>query len=180
MLEEPQQRALTLPRKEGILQVWRSVCLAALAQEAMKVDPFCGALMSFVSRRYNAVKILYWHRNGFVLPSTGRRMKRRELQGLQGSEGVPTKALAILLRAAELYRRQVALGLDGHPDAILKGRLFLREWFGGKIRLEPRPDGGLMVHWNQNVGALCKGRGSCGSGRVIQLLPTRRLSLAAA
>ena len=26
-------------------------CLAALAQEAMKVDPFCGALMIFVSRR---------------------------------------------------------------------------------------------------------------------------------
>jgi transposase len=42
-------------------------CLAALAQEAMKVDPFCGALMIFVSRRYNAVKILYWHCNGFVV-----------------------------------------------------------------------------------------------------------------
>lgn len=51
----------------------------------------------------------------------------------------------------------MALGLDGHPDAILKARLFLREWFGGKIRLEPLPDGGLMAHWNQNVGALCKG-----------------------
>jgi len=93
--------------------------------------------------------------------------KRRELQGLQGGEGVPTKTLAILPRAAELYRRQVALGLDGHPDAILKARLFLREWFGGKIRLEPLPDGGLMAHWNQNVGGLCKGLGSCGSGGVI-------------
>lgn len=57
--------------------------------------------------------------------------------------------------------------LDGHPDAILKARLFLREWFGGKIRLEPLPDGGLMAHWNQNVGALCKGPGSCGSGGRI-------------
>jgi len=62
---------------------------------------------------------------------------------------------------------RLALGLDGHPDAILKARLFLREWFGGKIRLEPLPDGGLMAHWNQNVGALCKGLGSCGSGGVI-------------
>ncbi|EQD58303.1 IS66 Orf2 family protein [mine drainage metagenome] len=45
-------------------------CLAALAQEAMKVDPFSGALLIFVSRRHNAVKILYWHRNGFAEPST--------------------------------------------------------------------------------------------------------------
>jgi hypothetical protein len=64
----------------------------------------------------------------------------------------------MLPRAAELNRRQVALGLAGHADAILKG-VFLREWFGGKIRLEPLPDGGLMDHWNQNVGALCKGLG---------------------
>jgi len=32
--------------------------------------------------------------------------------------------------------------------------VFLREWFGGKIRLEPLPDGGLMAHWNQNGAAL--------------------------
>jgi transposase len=41
--------------------------LAALAQEAMKLDPFSGALMVFVGRRFNAVKILYWSRNGFAL-----------------------------------------------------------------------------------------------------------------
>ena len=76
-------------------------------------------------------------------------------------------------RAAELYRREVALGLDGHPDAILKACLFLREWFGGKIRLEPLPDGGLMAHWNQNVGALCKGLGLCGSGGLIRHLLAR-------
>jgi len=44
--------------------------LAALAQEAMKLDPFSGALMVFVGRRFNAVKILYWSRNGFAKPST--------------------------------------------------------------------------------------------------------------
>ena len=93
--------------------------------------------------------------------------KRRELQALHGGAGVPAKALAILPGAAELYRRQVALGLNGHPDAILKARLFLREWFGGEIRLEPLPDGGLMAHWNQSVGALLKGLGSCGSGGVL-------------
>jgi len=35
--------------------------------------------------------------------------------------------------------------------------MFLREWFGGKIRLEPLPDGGLMAHWNQNATALHRG-----------------------
>ena len=103
--------------------------------------------------------------------------KRRELQELQGGAGLPDKALAILPRAAELYRRQVALGLDGHPDAILKARLFLREWLGGKIRLEPLPDGGLMAHWNQNVGALCKGLGSCGSGGGVWAAPSFPRSL---
>ena len=96
--------------------------------------------------------------------------KRRELQELQRGAGLPDKVLAILPGAAELYRRQVALGLDGHPDAILKARLFLREWFGGKIRLKPLPDGGLIAHWNQNVGALCKGLGSCGSGGLLRAL----------
>jgi transposase len=41
--------------------------LAALAQEVMKVDPFSGALFVYVGRRFNALKILYWSRNGFAL-----------------------------------------------------------------------------------------------------------------
>ena len=73
---------------------------------------------------------------------------------------------------AELYRRQVALGLEGDPQATLKARVFLRDWFGGKIRLEPLPDGGLMAHWNQSVGALLKGLGSCGSGGMTLDLET--------
>jgi transposase len=41
--------------------------LAALAQEAMRLDPFSGGLFVYVGRRFNAVKILYWHKNGFAL-----------------------------------------------------------------------------------------------------------------
>jgi len=41
--------------------------LAARAQEAMKLDPFSGALMVYVGRRFNAIKILYWSRNGFAV-----------------------------------------------------------------------------------------------------------------
>ena len=59
-----------------------------------------------------------------------------------------------------------------NPQAALKARVFLREWFGGKIRLEPLPDGGLHAHWMQSVGALCKGLykglGTYGSGGSIR------------
>jgi len=65
------------------------------------------------------------------------------------------KVLSMLPRAAELYCRQVEQGLDGNAREALKARVFLREWFSGKIRLEPVPGGGLMAHWNQNVAALC-------------------------
>jgi hypothetical protein len=66
--------------------------------------------------------------------------KRRDLQQNQrGIADQPPKVLAMLPRAAELYRRQIARGLQGNPDAALKARIFLREWFGGKIRLEPLP-----------------------------------------
>ncbi len=93
--------------------------------------------------------------------------KRRELEGQQFPGASPIKVLSILPRAAELYRRQVALGLDGNPQAALKARVFLREWFGGKVKLEPQAGGGLIAHWNQNVGALLKGLGTSGSGGAI-------------
>jgi hypothetical protein len=94
--------------------------------------------------------------------------KRGKLHEQQLAANVPmSKALAIMPRAAELYRRQVALGLDGNQQAALKARLFFREWFGGKIRLEPLAGGGLMAHWNQNIGALVSAVGTYGSGGRI-------------
>ena len=44
--------------------------LAALVQEAMKLDPFSGALFIYVGMHFRALKILYWDRNGFAKPST--------------------------------------------------------------------------------------------------------------
>src|SRR5262249_45445181 len=41
--------------------------LATLAQEVIKVDPFGGALFVYVGRRFNALKLIYWERNGFAL-----------------------------------------------------------------------------------------------------------------
>ena len=50
--------------------------LAALAQEVMKVDPLSGALLVYVGRRFNALKILHWDRNGFAL--WHKRIESRE------------------------------------------------------------------------------------------------------
>ena len=41
--------------------------LAALAQEAMKLDAFSGALFIYVGQHFKALKILYWERNGFAV-----------------------------------------------------------------------------------------------------------------
>ena len=74
------------------------------------------------------------------------RTSARELQQQQPEAKPSAKVLAMLPRAAEIYRRQIAFGLDGDPDAARKARVFLREWFGGKIQLEPLPEGGLLAH----------------------------------
>jgi hypothetical protein len=58
--------------------------------------------------------------------------KRRQLAHAKPadiSEGA--KLLTILPNAAELYRRQIALGLDGaHPQIVQKARLAIRELLG--------------------------------------------------
>lgn len=41
--------------------------LAALAQEVMRQDPFSQALFVFIGRKYDAMKILGWDRNGFCV-----------------------------------------------------------------------------------------------------------------
>lgn len=91
--------------------------------------------------------------------------KRRELQRNQPWADQTPNVVAVLSQAAELYRRQIALGLNGDPAAALKARVFLREWFGGKLRLQPLPDEGLIAHWNHNVAALLRAVGSVVAGR---------------
>jgi Recombinase zinc beta ribbon domain len=52
---------------------------------------------------------------------------------------------------------------------------FADRWFGGKIRLEPLADGGLMAHWNQNIGALVSAAvGTFGSGGPLRALQQLR------
>ncbi len=56
-----------------------------------------------------------------------------------------------------MYRRQITEGLDGDRRTALETGVFLRDWFSGKIRRQPLPDGGLMAHWNENAAALLRG-----------------------
>jgi hypothetical protein len=70
--------------------------------------------------------------------------KRRELEQQQPTAKASSRVLTLLPKAADLYRKQLAEGLDGDPRAALKARVFLRDWFSGKIRLEPLRNGGLM------------------------------------
>lgn len=83
--------------------------------------------------------------------------KRRELAHAKPadvSEGA--KLLTILPNAAELYRRQIALGLDGsHPQIMQKARLAIRELLG-QIRLEPGEDGSLWAAYEVHPAVLVR------------------------
>ena len=92
--------------------------------------------------------------------------KRRDVLA-RDTPAPATRLLTLLPQAAEAYRRQITRGLEGDAKATLKARTILRELFGGKIRLVPQLDGGLVAHWNLHPGALLKGLGTYGSGGRI-------------
>lgn len=62
--------------------------------------------------------------------------KRRELRDTNPATRPISNVIAALPQAAELYRRQIAAGLDGSPQGAAKARLLLRELFGGKVPLK--------------------------------------------
>ena len=41
--------------------------LAVLVQEAMGINPTSGAIFAFIGKRYDALKLLVWERNGFAI-----------------------------------------------------------------------------------------------------------------
>jgi hypothetical protein len=96
--------------------------------------------------------------------------KRRELMNTLPDAKVSFKLLAKLPQAAALYRKQITEGLGGDPREALKARVFLRGLFGGEIRLQPQPDGGLLARWNLQPAVMLKGVGTCGSGGPICIL----------
>jgi site-specific DNA recombinase len=91
--------------------------------------------------------------------------KKGKLEEQQPDSLPAVNVLSFEPRAAELYRRQITLGLEGDPRATLKVRMILRDLFGGEIRLVPQLDGGLTAHWNLHPGALLSGLGKVAGAR---------------
>jgi site-specific DNA recombinase len=96
--------------------------------------------------------------------------KRRDLQNAQPAAKASARVRAMLPKAAKLYTRQIDLGLAGDEREALKARVFLREAFGGEIRLEADAAGGLTAHWMQQSACLMTAAMGCrpsGSGGRI-------------
>ena len=94
--------------------------------------------------------------------------KRKDLIDAQPAAIQSAKIIAALPKAAEAYRRQIELGLDGNPREATKARAILKELLG-PIEMCPEPDGGLWAEFYARPAALVKkavgtGVGSGGSG----------------
>ncbi len=87
--------------------------------------------------------------------------KRRELVDARPAERENARVLAILPRAAELYREQIDLGLGGDPAEAAKARTILRDMLG-EIMLSPGEDGSLWAEYAMQPAALLIGAGTSG------------------
>ena len=94
--------------------------------------------------------------------------KRRDLEGQEPAARASARMLAMLPRAAEEFRKQLALGLKGSEQDVLRARVALQRHFGGEIRLVTEPGGGLVARWNEPVGAVFQAaQVSVGSGGAL-------------
>jgi hypothetical protein len=66
--------------------------------------------------------------------------------------------LAMLPKAAELYRQQIALGLKGDPEAAATARTTLKELTGGGVRIE-RDGNAVWAEYHASRIALFSGSG---------------------
>jgi hypothetical protein len=92
--------------------------------------------------------------------------KRRELLDVRPGERENARVLALMPRAAELYREQIDLGLGGEPAAAAKARTILRDMLG-EIMLSSGEDGSLWGEYGMQPAALLQGAGTCGRGDRI-------------
>jgi septal ring factor EnvC (AmiA/AmiB activator) len=92
--------------------------------------------------------------------------KRRELLDVRPAERENARVLALIPRAAELYREQIDLGLSGNPAAAAKARTILRDMLG-EIMLSPGEDGSLWAEYAMQPAALLQGAGTGGRGDRI-------------
>ena len=98
--------------------------------------------------------------------------KRRRLLHAPDVSEHAGKLVTALPNAAELYRRQIAVGLDGNPREAAEARRILREILGGKVPLARR---GREL-WAQielrPEALLLRAEGTCGSGGPLSAKPS--------
>jgi transposase len=61
--------------------------LAALVQESLSVDPFCGAIYVFRAKRANRIKILWWDGTGICL--LAKRLEEGQFRWPRIADGRP-------------------------------------------------------------------------------------------
>jgi hypothetical protein len=96
--------------------------------------------------------------------------KRRELEAQQPEARAGAKVLSMLPKAAELFRRQVELGLRGDERSASKARVVLRELLG-RINLKPEGEGELWAEYGVQPAAVLRVVGYSGSGGVLCTAP---------
>jgi hypothetical protein len=85
--------------------------------------------------------------------------KHRELLAARPQAKSKARIGAMLPKAAELYRKQIELGLSGDTRATAKARLILRDLVG-PVTLTPGPEKGVLwASYKLNPAALVKGTG---------------------
>lgn len=82
--------------------------------------------------------------------------KRRELLDARPADRENARVLALMPRAAELYREQMDMGLGGDPAAAAKARTILRDMLG-EVMLSPGEDGSLWAEYAMRPAALLQG-----------------------
>jgi hypothetical protein len=94
------------------------------------------------------------------------KAKLAELQRTTGAVGGDVRIFARLPDAAERFRHQVTIGLQGNPVEAAKARMLLRAALGD-IKLEAAEDGKLWASYELRPGELIRGAVTIGSGGAI-------------
>jgi len=98
--------------------------------------------------------------------------KRRELFEARPTGREDARVLALMPRAAELYREQIEQGLGGDPAAAAKARTILRDMLG-EIMLSPGEDGSLWAEYAMQPATLLSA-GTGGRGDPLREFPAAR------
>jgi site-specific DNA recombinase len=96
--------------------------------------------------------------------------KRQELLAARPEAKQSAKIISLLPKAAELYRRQIAAGLDGDAEAAEKARALVRQLFGGRLVVKAKRDGSVWAEGDLHPVVLLRaatGRRDSGSGGRI-------------